>query len=355
MPKLGLVYDLRVPGMSPRQRAGQYRTCLEQVAWADRAGLGRVSFREHHSSPDGYLPSPVTLAAGAAAVTSSLTILLQALVVTLHDPVRVAEDLAVLDLMSAGRLVVMLGAGYDPREHAMFGRDFAQRPRQMEQAVGVLRRAWAGREFDFDGRPVRVTPLPFQPSGPPLLLGGASRAAAGRAAAIADGYLPIRDQGYQDYRDAVVALGRPDPGPLGKSAPFFVWVADDPERAWREIGPYCLHETNAYGALARAAGLNTGFVPYDDLDSLRRSGQYPVLTPEECVSLCDSLGDDGKLTIAPLVGGMSPDLSWQCLELIEAKVLPRVRSRPSLPDDYRVSVPEVAQIPETPEPAKGGM
>ena len=264
------------------------------------------------------------------------------------------RTLAVLDLMSAGRLVVMLGAGYDPREHAMFGRDFGQRPRQMEQAVGVLRRAWAGGKFEFDGRPVRVTPLPFQPSGPPLLLGGASRAAARRAAAIADGYLPIRDQGYQDYRDAVVALGRPDPGPLGKSAPFFVWVADDPERAWHEIGPYCLHETNAYGALARAAGLNTGFVPYDDLDSLRRSGQYPVLTPEECVSLCDSLGDDGKLTIAPLVGGMSPDLSWQCLELIEAKVLPRVRSLPSLPDDYRVSVPEVAQIPETPEPAKGG-
>jgi alkanesulfonate monooxygenase SsuD/methylene tetrahydromethanopterin reductase-like flavin-dependent oxidoreductase (luciferase family) len=355
MPKLGLVYDLRMPGMPARERAGQYRTCLEQAAWADRVGIGRVSLREHHSSPDGYLPSPVTLAAGVAAVTSSLTILLQALVVTLYDPVRVAEDLSVLDLMSAGRLAVMAGAGYDAREHAMFGRDFAQRPRQMEQAIGVLRRAWTGEAFEFDGRPVRVTPLPFQPSGPPLLLGGASRAAARRAAAIADGYLPIRDQGYQDYRDAVIALGRPDPGPLGKSAPFFVWVADDPERAWHEIGPYCLHETNAYGALAQAAGLNTGFVPYDDLDALRCSGEYPILTPQECVSLCDSLGDDGKLTIAPLVGGMHPDLSWQCLELIEAKVLPHVRSRPSLPGDYRVSVPETRHIPEIPEPAKGGV
>ena len=351
MPKLGLVYDLRMPGMSSRERADQYRACLEQAAWADRVGIGRVSFREHHATLDGYLPSPITLAAGVAAVTSSLTILLQALVVTLHDPVRVAEDLAVLDLMAAGRLVVMVGAGYDAREHAMFGRDFAQRPRQLEQAVAVLRRAWTGQTFEFDGRPVRVTPPPFQRLGPPLLLGGASRAAARRAAAIADGYLPIRDQGYQDYRDAVVALGRPDPGPLGQSAPFFVWVADDPERAWHEIGPYCLHETNAYGALAKAAGLSTGFVPYEDLDSLRRSGDYPILTPDECVSLCDRLGDDGKLTIAPLVGGMRPALSWQCLELIEAKVLPRVRSRPSPPGGYRVSVPDDLQIPE---PAKGG-
>ncbi|HEY6792934.1 MAG TPA: LLM class flavin-dependent oxidoreductase [Trebonia sp.] len=282
-------------------------------------------------------------------MTSSTTILLQALVVTLRDPVQVAEDLAVLDLISAGRLVVMAGAGYDAREHAMFGRDFAQRSRQMEQAISVLRQAWAGEAFEFDGRPVRVTPLPFQPSGPPLLLGGASRAAARRAAAIADGYLPIRDHGYQDYRDAVVALGRPDPGPLGKAGPFFVWVADDPERTWHEIGPYCLHETNAYGALAQAAGLNTGFVRHDDLDAVRRGGQYPILTPQECVSLCDSLGDDGRLTIAPLVGGMRPDRSWQCLELIEAKVLPHIRSLPSHPDDYRVSVPEI------PEPAEGGI
>jgi alkanesulfonate monooxygenase SsuD/methylene tetrahydromethanopterin reductase-like flavin-dependent oxidoreductase (luciferase family) len=343
VPKLGLVYDLRMPGMSARQRADQYRACLEQAAWADRVGVGRISFREHHASPDGYLPSPVVLAAGAAAVTSSVTILLQALVVTLHDPVRVAEDLAVLDLMSAGRLVVMVGAGYDAREHAMFGRDFSQRPRQMEQAIRVLRQAWTGEPFEFDGRPVRVTPLPFQPSGPPLLLGGTSRAAARRAAALADGYLPVRDRGYQDYRDAVVGLGRPDPGPLGPSGPFFVWVADDPEREWHEIGGYCLHESNEYGALAQAAGLDTGFVPYDDITALGNSGQYTVLTPQECVELCDRLGDDGRLTIAPLVGGMDPDTSWRCLELIEAKVLPHIRSLPSYPDHYRVSVPDLTE------------
>jgi alkanesulfonate monooxygenase SsuD/methylene tetrahydromethanopterin reductase-like flavin-dependent oxidoreductase (luciferase family) len=343
VPKLGLVYDLRMPDMPARQRADQYRACLEQAAWADRVGVGRISFREHHASPDGYLPSPVVLAAGVAATTVSVTILLQALVVTLHDPVRVAEDLAVLDLISAGRLVVMAGAGYDRREHAMFGRDFSQRPRQMEQAIWVLRQAWTGEPFEFDGRPVRVTPLPFQPGGPPLLLGGASRAAARRAAAIADGYLPVRDRGYQDYRDALVERGRPDPGPLGKPGPFFVWVADDPDRTWHQIGRYCLHESNEYGALARAAGLDTGFVPYDDVEALRRSRQYPVLTPQECVSLCESLGDDGRLTIAPLVGGMDPELSWQCLELIEAKVLPHIRSLPSYPDDYRVGVPELTE------------
>jgi alkanesulfonate monooxygenase SsuD/methylene tetrahydromethanopterin reductase-like flavin-dependent oxidoreductase (luciferase family) len=333
-----------MPTMSARRRAEQYRTCLEQAGWADRVGIGRISLREHHASPDGYLPSPVVMGAAIAAVTSSVTILLQALVLTLYDPVRVAEDLAVLDLISAGRLVVMAGAGYDPREHAMFGRAFSERPQQMERSISVLRRAWAGDSFEFDGRPVRVTPLPFQPSGPPLLLGGTSRSAARRAAAIADGYLPVRDGGYQDYRDAVVELGRPDPGPLGKPGPFFIWVADDPDRAWHEIGSYCLHESNEYGALAKRAGLNTGFVEYESADALRRGGQYPILTPQECVSLCESLGDEGRLTIAPLVGGMDPDLSWECLELIDRKVLPNIRSYPSYPDDYRVSVPEARGV-----------
>jgi alkanesulfonate monooxygenase SsuD/methylene tetrahydromethanopterin reductase-like flavin-dependent oxidoreductase (luciferase family) len=339
MARLGLVYDLRLPGMSARQRADQYRTCLEQVAWADRVGIGRISLREHHGSPDGYLPSPLVLAGGIAAVTKRVTILLQALVVTLHDPLRIAEDLAVLDLMSSGRLVVMAGAGYDPREHAMFGKPYDHRPSEMTRAIEILRQAWAGESFMLDGRSVRVEPKPFQVGGPPLLLGGASVAAARRAARIADGFLPVRDQFYAEYREAVVELGRPDPGPLSRVGPFFLYVADDPDQAWNEIGPYCLHESNAYGALARSSGLTTGFREYDGVDALRASGDYPILTPDETVRLCESLGNDGRLTVPPLVGGMPPELSWRSLELIETKVLPYVASEPSTPAGYRVAPP----------------
>jgi alkanesulfonate monooxygenase SsuD/methylene tetrahydromethanopterin reductase-like flavin-dependent oxidoreductase (luciferase family) len=340
MTRLGLVYDLRLPGMSPARRAEQYRVCLEQAAWADRHGIGRISLREHHGTPDGYLPSPLVLAGGIAARTENVTILLQALVVTLHNPLRLAEDLAVLDLMSAGRLVVMAGAGYDPNEHAMFDKPFNRRPSEMVRTLRLIRRAWRGEPVTVGGRDVVVTPRPMQEPGPPLLLGGASPAAARRAARIADGFLPVRDRFYDEYRGAVVELGRPDPGPLPQSGPFFLYVAEDPDAAWAEIGPYCLHESNAYGALARAAGLNTGFREFTDLDALRASGEYPIMTPQQAIELCRTLGDDGRLTIPPLVGGMPPELSWRSLELIAAQVLPHIDLAPSRPADYRVSVPE---------------
>ncbi|MET7992205.1 LLM class flavin-dependent oxidoreductase [Amycolatopsis sp. NPDC005232] len=339
MARLGLAYDLRLPGLTPEQRARQYRTCLEQVEWADRVGIGQVALREHHGSDDGYLPSPLVLGGAVAARTSSLTIHLQALVVTLHDPVRLAEDLAVLDLISGGRLVVTVGAGYDPNEHAMFGRSFDQRPADVERAFTTLRKAWTGEKFELDGRPVRVTPQPYQDPGPALLLGGASAAAARRAARIADGFLPVRDRFYAAYRSAVVELGQPDPGPLAKAGPLFVYVAEDPDRAWQEIGPYCLHESNAYAALARASGLRTGFTAYPDIDALRSSGQYPIYTPDELVALCRQWGDESRVTIPPLAGGMPPELSWRSLELIADRVVPRITARPSPPASFRTSSP----------------
>jgi hypothetical protein len=96
----------------------------------------------------------------------------------------------------------------------------------------------------------------------------------------------------------------------------------------------------AYGALVRAAGLNTGFREFTDLDALRASGEYPIMTPQAAIELCRALGDDGRLTIPPLVGGIPPELSWRSLEPIESQVLPHIDLGPSRPADYRVSVPE---------------
>ncbi|MET7395727.1 LLM class flavin-dependent oxidoreductase [Dactylosporangium sp. NPDC005572] len=339
MVDIGLVYDLRLPFADPQARARQYRTMLEQSAWADRHRFSRIAVREHHGMDDGYLPSPLVAAGGVAAVTSTVTILLQALVVTLHDPVRLAEDLAVLDLMSAGRLVVVAAAGYSDDEFAMFGVASADRPRLVERAVQVIRQAWTGEVFQLDGRRVRVTPRPYRSPGPPLLLGGASEAAARRAARIADGFLPVRNRHFGAYQEAVAALGRATPGPLPPAGPPFVHVAEDPERAWSRIAPYCLHESNAYGALARQSGVLTGYAEHATTDSLRASGAYPVVTPDEAVALCEQLGPAGQLTIPPLAGGMDPDLSWESLELIADRVLPRVALTQVDVDSYRHSPP----------------
>ena len=100
MALFGLRYDLRSAPGSVVAKPALYRAALEQCAWADRLGFAMVTLSEHHGSPDGYLPSPLVMAAAIAARTERLRIMISTLVATLYDPVRLAEDFAVLDNLS---------------------------------------------------------------------------------------------------------------------------------------------------------------------------------------------------------------------------------------------------------------
>ena len=324
MPLLKLRYDLRAPFDSTRDRADRYAAALDQIAWADGLGFHSVQFHEHHGTADGYLPSPIVFAAAAAARTSRIGIEVGALLVPLHDPLRLAEDLAVLDLISRGRLTVVPGAGYVPEEFEMFGKRKSQRGRAVEAAVAVLEQAWTGEPFEHDGRTVRVTPRPFQVPRPRLLLGGGSEPAARRAARIGDGYAPMDRLSWEHYRQARLEQGADDPGERPPSGPLFVYVAEDPEAAWHELGRYLLDEMNSYAAFAVAAGEATPFTPTEDVEALRASPNYAVLTPQECIALADELGPDGSLIFRPLSGGMDLELSWRSLRLFETAVLPEL-------------------------------
>lgn len=115
-PRLALRYDMRAApfGCSHEQL---YLAMLEQVRWADRMGCHSVIFSEHHGSDDGYLPSPVVAAAAAAGATARISIMISALILPLYDTVRPAEDLAVLDLISGGRLELVIGASRWAADH----------------------------------------------------------------------------------------------------------------------------------------------------------------------------------------------------------------------------------------------
>jgi len=266
-----LRYDLRCPGDDSSARADLYATALDQIAWADRRGFHSVQLHEHHGAADGYLPSPIVMGAAAAARTTSIGIEIGALLVPLHDPLRLAEDLAVVDLISRGRLTVVPGVGYVPDEYAMFGKDKSKRGAALDRGIAVFRQAWTGEWFDYDGRQVRVTPRPYQRPGPKITPGGGSRPAAERAARLGDGFAPHLPEAWEHYRRAMVANGRPDPGPMAPSSPRFVYVSHDPERAWHDLAPYLMHEMNAYGEFAEKAGENTGYRTVEGLEQLRAS------------------------------------------------------------------------------------
>ena len=179
--RLTFRFDMRQPDAGA-SRAALYAAMLDMCAWGDDLGFDEVYLCEHHGAPDGYLPSPIVLGAAVAARTRRIRIHLTALVVTLHHPLRIAEDLAVLDILSNGRLTVTAGMGYRPHEFAMMGVDMRHKLRIFLDTLEVLRNAWTGGPFEYEGRTVRVTPKPVQPGGPPLLMGGSSAAARPAAA-----------------------------------------------------------------------------------------------------------------------------------------------------------------------------
>jgi alkanesulfonate monooxygenase SsuD/methylene tetrahydromethanopterin reductase-like flavin-dependent oxidoreductase (luciferase family) len=325
MPGIHFGFDLR-SSPSGASHADLVAAALDMCEWADKLGVATSArVLEHHGSPDGYNPSPITFAAAIAGRTRGMAIS-AVIILPLYHPIRLAEDLALLDLVSRGRVTFIFGAGYRAEEFAALGVDLADRGRLMEAGVEVLKKAWTGEPFEFQGRSVRVTPRPFQRPRPPIILGGASKAAARRAARVADGFAPTDAELMQVYRDERVALGK-DPGPEPRPAgpiEAVVAVSEDPAATWAQVGSHCLHEMNTYSAwLSKSAGNVPGFWPVTDVEALRATGRYLVLTPEQCLERARA--QRGAITIQPLLGGIAPELGWHSLRLIESEVLPKLR------------------------------
>lgn len=322
MTYLVIKYDMRAPAISVDKTA-LYRAAIEQCRFADQHGFGTLMLAEHHGVDDGYLPSPLTLAAAVAAVTEKIRLRVQALILPFHDPLRLAEDFAVLDIISNGRAELTAAGGYVASEFAMFGKRLEERGKLVEEAIDTLRKAWRGEAFEYRGRSARITPTPVQQP-LPIALGGASAAAARRAARLADAFIPAIHELMTVYAEECAKLGR-SAAPAERMGPVFMHVAEDPNRAWAKIAPHALHETNSYGRwMAESMGDKAVYSASTDADQLRASGAYQVVTPDECVAIAKSLGQGGRLAFHPLMGGMDPDLGWECLELVANKVLPQL-------------------------------
>src|ERR1700744_3047505 len=169
-------------GPDKELEADRYQAALDMAEYADTHGFHIVNVEEHHDVDAGWMGSPLTMAAAIAARTKHVQIRGSAVLVTLYDPLRLAEDLAILDLISRGRFVLCAGQGYRPTEYHMMDRNFAARGQTMDFVIETLLKAWAGTPFEYRGQVVNISPLPYPKPHPALHIGGASRIAARRAA-----------------------------------------------------------------------------------------------------------------------------------------------------------------------------
>lgn len=320
----GLRFDFRNPDFAGTVLADRYAAALDMVEWADALGCLNISVSEHHCSPDGYLPSPLPMLAAMAARSTNVRFTVAALLAPFYDPVRLAEDLAVLDHLSRGRVDVIVAAGYVPAEFELYGVPMSERPKRVTEAVSTLKAAFTGKPFEYRGRTIQVTPAPFRPEGPAIILGGSSEAAARRAARIADGFLPSVADVWVFYQDELEKLGRPDPGPCPMGDTRTVALARNPDEAWARIGPYFLHETNAYGEWLAGSDGAGPYHAVSDIAQLRAEGQYRILTPEEYVAEQKESPFPFAM-FQPMCGGIPPELAWEGLRLFEQEVIPEFR------------------------------
>ncbi|MFI6767178.1 LLM class flavin-dependent oxidoreductase [Streptomyces sp. NPDC050355] len=319
-------FNLVDPSPTPAALTARYRAAVEMAAFADDRGLSMVQTEEHHATTNGWMPSPLTFAGAVFGATRRIGVTVSALITPLHDPLRLAEDLASLDLLSGGRLTTVAGLGYRPEEYAAHGKDWRRRGALQDEVLATLLSAWTGEPFTYQGRTVRVTPRPYTRPHPPLLIGGSSRAAARRAARLGlplfpSAHLPELAAYYHEQRAAFGTDGWVLQPPDRTS---LLHLSEDPDRTWAEYGGHLLHEARTYASWQSAGTRSAVRSSARDAEGLRREGVYRVLTPDECVKLAQETGAQGSLILHPLCGGMPVDEGWRSLHLFAERVLPRL-------------------------------
>lgn len=210
----------------------------------------------------------------------------------------------------------------------MYGVDRSQRGRLVEEFVETLRKAWTGEPFEWRGRTVRVTPKPFSKPHRIVFVGGSAPVSARRAARLRIGFFPaVHDPELAAiYRQECEQIGFKGSVFL-PNIPGFVHVSNDPERDWKRLEPFVLHDAKTYSDWQTPEVRSAFAVSAGDLEGIKSSGVYKVVTPDECVELVEQIGDLGSLTLHPLLAGMPPELGWESLELFEKEVLPRLGGR----------------------------
>jgi len=315
-----LSFDMRAPDWGT-PAAELYPAAIEMAAFADRIGVTSINLMEHHGSEDGYLPQPFSLCAAMASVTKNIQFSLGAVILPLHDPVMVAEKLAIADLLTGGRVRVILGAGYVPFEFAMFERSLKDRAKLMDKGLEIILRALKGERFEIDGRPVFIRPLPVSAPEDLIMVGGAVPASARRAARFDVGFGPMKDEVVDIYLAECEKHGRPPrqyfrPKP---GMPMAIHLCEDPDAGWAAIERHAVHVITEYAkwAALEGDGSNSPFKGLTDPAVLRQAGLFAAWTPEQLLARVPAIEDRQSIGFQPLLGGLSPDEGWKSLKLLE--------------------------------------
>ena len=323
------MYDCRhVPG-GDMTMTDVYAATIEQAVLADELGFDHVWFTEHHFLEDGYLPAFQPLAGAIAARTKQIRISNDIALLPLYHPIRLAEELAVLDQISNGRMEFGIGMGYVPKEFDAFGVPLRNRVSMTDEAIEILRLAWGEGPFSFKGKRynlsnIDVHPKPVQPGGPPLWIAAMKEPGALRAARFGTNLLPQgrREEVLDPWRDAVNAKGE-DPDDYRVGIIRSVYVTDDRERDWPKIREAERFRMGVYGSFMAETPDDYGWGSSDGIPQNVIVGDATQVTQE----ISEVINTYGITDIATsgLPPGIEPEFMAANLERLASEVIPNLR------------------------------
>jgi alkanesulfonate monooxygenase SsuD/methylene tetrahydromethanopterin reductase-like flavin-dependent oxidoreductase (luciferase family) len=307
-----LRFNFASPQGNPRTQSELLRAALELAQWGESRGITTISVDEHHATGRGWSCNPIMAASMFLARTSTLIASVDCALGPLWNPVRLAEDIALVDNMSRGRLHTTIGLGYRTVEYDALGVDFSQRGQLMDSLIERMLSVWS--DIGSWTRPH-----------PPLHVGGGARVTARRAARFR---LPLNLADHLPdvaayYRELCADVGMSPliimPGPVNRG---MIYLHEDPDRAWAELGEHILWEAVTYGTWSKDQRSLMHLPGVRTLEEVRASGRYRFLTPDQLIAEIRDAPDYGPVVLHPLVGGMPIDEAWKSVQLLVDKVVP---------------------------------
>ena len=287
-----LPYPLPKKHFKPDVAVRNYEEHLDAWAYMEELGFDGIGFNEHHTSPYGLMTSPNIMAAAASQRLKRANILIYGNLLPIHQPLRLAEELAMLDCLTGGRLISGFARGI-PREYLAYGVDLSESRARFEEAWKIIKLAWTEESFSFEGnfwqyQDVAIWPRPVQQPHPPVWVPVTTSKETLEWAARenvpitpgAIGTLAARQDMVRYYGRCLADNGI-DITPQHIIAGANVYIADSRQQALQEAGPYMLyffHTLFSHGNISNVGRQHeTGYTSDDNLAWLRPENREQFL------------------------------------------------------------------------------
>lgn len=339
--KFGAAVMFRNPQPWRRPVENVYEDILNLCMQAEDLGFDHIWTSEHHFLDDGWTPSQLPILAAIAARTKRVRIGTLVLLLPFHNPIRVAEDAATVDIISGGRFDLGAGPGSDPNDYRVFGVPMKQRRQRMHESLQIIRKCFEEEEFSFAGKywnfeRVRMNPKPVQKR-IKIWVGALMPNAIQEAGRCGYNLAWAPPKPLQEQYDMSLREAGHDPAQFERSGLHVGHLASSREKAWDEFEPHLQWHMkihfNAMAATENRAMRGDTDLRVPELGELRRQGRGPygpvyVGTPDDAIRMLEE-----ELKVCPMTEmvfsldapGMDPRHMKSSLELFAKEVIPHFR------------------------------